>query len=459
MSTHDILILGGGVAGMAAAVAAIGRGLRPLLLESSRQLGGRARSFYAPALGEEVDNGPHLLVGACHHTLDLLTTIGSRHLVKSANRVQYTFWNSSLGWHQLSCPDWPAPWHVLAGLWQFPGLNWQDRLVALRIGGDCLLLPASLAQQSVTQWLFSRGQTQALFQRFWSPLCLAILNEPPGSANARLFARVLADAFFKDRGGAIPLTITCPLSDLFARPCENYILAHGGEIQYGRRVTDLTGDDSQLLTIGTNQGSIHQPPPTLCALPMTTVGRLLPAWREEEGWDVLNHAPIVSVHLHYEQPTSLPAPLVGVPEMVSQWLLQRPSRQPGTALSAVLSGAYREVHWSEEKLVTTVHQDVGKILPQLANTPPRGHLVIKEHRATLAAWPGVDDHRPQATTRWKNFALAGDWSRTGLPATLEGAVQSGRSGISELVKESGVSSPYLRRGRRTAPNNWPWPFR
>ncbi|MEO5341457.1 MAG: hydroxysqualene dehydroxylase HpnE [Magnetococcus sp. MYC-9] len=436
-SPDRILVLGGGLAGLQAALHLADAGHRPVLLEAAKQLGGRARSWFDTACAEELDNGPHLLMGAYTHTLRLLTRLGSRPYLLEERTPRFTFWDPTHGWQPLVCPDWPAPWHLLAALARFTPLARRDIWNALRLCPPLLQTGHAhqqrLEQQSVSQWLQHHRQSDALCQRVWYPLCLATLNEPAGSANAALFATVLRKLFLGNRHAVRPLLPTRPLAQLFALPAQRAIQQAGGEIHCQCRVQGMEFVGQTLVAVHTNQGSWHTPRAVIAALPHTALHRLLPASCAERPTIHLQDAPIVSVHLTYPHPASLPVAMVGLPGATSQWLLDRnrlrareeePLPQQGR-FSAVLSGAYREQHWPAAQLIAHVHQDLLGLLPALAPHRPCAARVIKERHATFAAWPGSSAARPDCQTPWRNLWLAGDWTRTGLPATLEGACHSG----------------------------------
>ncbi|MBF0098130.1 MAG: FAD-dependent oxidoreductase [Magnetococcales bacterium] len=423
------LILGGGLAGLTAALHLADAGLRPVLLEAARWPGGRARSYPDRLCGEELDHGPHLLLGAYRHTLQLLSRLGSRHHLWSPPHPDFTFWEESAGWYHLAVPRWPAPWHLLAGLYGLPDLSLADWLPVWRLLAAVRVQSERWEEVSVTHWLQQHKQGARLCQRLWYPLCLATLNEPPASANAALFSNVLKHLLFGGAQALLPMLPSVPLSQLFATPAVRAIQQAGGQVLCRCRVRQLQFSGSVLQAVHTEQGSWWHPKAVIAALPHDALRVLLPPGLLQQQLSSLSCAPIVSVHLQYEQPLSLPAPLLGLPTRASQWLLDRnrlsqhPVRQG--RLSAVLSGAYRESHWSAAQLVQAVHQDVSRVLAPLRVAPPQVGRVIRMQRATFAAWPGCNMVRPPSTTPWHNLWLAGDWTATALPATLEGAVLSG----------------------------------
>ncbi|MBF0143747.1 MAG: FAD-dependent oxidoreductase [Magnetococcales bacterium] len=427
----DCLILGAGVAGLAAALECQRSGLRPLLLEAAGSAGGRARSYRDRLMGEELDNGPHLLLGAYHQTLALLETIGTRHLLHPVDRTEFAFFSPERGHYRFRAPDWPAPLHLLGGLVAFPPLTWKERLAALAIAPALLVDPHRWETLSVTHWLQKWRQPQALFDHFWGPLCLAALNEPPASANAALFATVLRRAFFGDRRHSQPLIATVPFSRLLAEPAAARITRLGGRILTAHRVRSLRLNGARVEAVETDCGSwAGKARPIIAALPPRALSELLPDWAEETGFGRLATAAIVSIHLTYPRPARIPGGMIGLPFGTGQWLFDRqfgnPTPLPEARISAVISGAYREIHLPRETLVATVRKEIARAIPALAEVAPQATRVIKERRATFATWPETTHLRPGPRTPWENLFLAGDFTATGLPATLEGAVISGQ---------------------------------
>lgn len=426
---HDALILGGGLAGLAAGVRLCQLGKKPLVLEAAKTPGGRARSFTDLTFGTSLDNGPHVLLGAYEKTLRLLDLLGTRPHLRRLNGLD--FWTREEGFHRLRPWPLPTPLHLLGGLLRFPPLKGADIRAALRLG-RALRSPDALEEMSVAHWLEAHRQTGEINRRLWHPLCLAALNEPAGSANAALFAAVLKRAFLSDRRAGDLLLPELPLSQLLANPAAAFIAAHGGRVLCRSRVADCRVRDGRLRSFRVNGERVPATVPVIAALPPRAARRLLPKLLPDTP---LQEAPIISVHLRYDidptrPPLRLPAPLTGLPFEASQWLVDygRLDAEETGRFAAVLSGAYREEHQAPDLLVRTVHTDLARLIPELAAPPlrlPAAVRVVKERRATFAAWPGSSAHRPGVRTRLDNLVLAGDWTATGLPATLEGAVQSG----------------------------------
>ncbi|WP_227657553.1 hydroxysqualene dehydroxylase HpnE, partial [Candidatus Magnetaquicoccus inordinatus] len=351
------MILGAGVAGLAAALRLIDAGLRPVLLEAAPEPGGRARSYWDSQLDEELDHGPHLLLGAYTHTLKLLERLGCRHLLCSPKHPELAFWDAQWGHYRLSTAQWPAPWHLLSLLFSLPGLSLPDRLPVWRLRAALRDPLERWENESVTQWLLRHQQSQRLCQRLWYPLCLATLNEPAASANAALFASVLQKLLFGGSQAMLPMLPAVPLSQLLAGPAVQAIQQAGGKVICRCRVRHLEFSGAALQAVHTDQGSWSAPKAVIAALPHGALRRLLPQCPQQQQLTALQSAPIVSIHLRYPHTLFLPAPLLGVPTLTSQWLLDRnlvaghssPDREG--RVSAVLSGAYRECHYSAEQLI------------------------------------------------------------------------------------------------------------
>lgn len=427
---HDVLILGAGLAGLSAALTLAESGFRPLLLEAAPTPGGRIRAFFHPHLDTVLDTGPHLLVGACKRTMALMERLGVRALLRPLPKLGLPFWTEEEGFHALSCPSLlPAPLHLIVGLLGFSPLPRRARLAPMRLAVDLLRPPPRLEEESVTQWLERRRQPPELLHRLWTPLCLAILNEPPGSANAALLANVLREAFFTQREAARILLPGAPLEEIFIPPALARLNALGGTLLCRTRITALEVHGERLGMIHTSRGPLSAPAVTIAALPHAALARLLPPWAKAAGFGALAHSPILSVTLRWETTARLPQPLLGLPFHASQWLFDLAALrgwERGTLIAAVLSAAHREASWPTERLTERIRAEVIRILPALAHEPPR-MAVRREMRATFAPWPGSSALRPGTHTPWSNLLLAGDWTATGLPATMEGAVISGEA--------------------------------
>jgi hydroxysqualene dehydroxylase len=236
---EDVLIIGGGFAGLAAGVAFSKAGRRVRLLEQRSHLGGRAYSFRDSHTGAVVDNGQHILMGCYHATLQFLEEIGTSSCVRFQPRLAVHFLDRSGRLTALRCPGLPAPWHLLAGVLASNSFDLRQKLEVLRLEYRWRHARNGLEGQSVDEWLQSLGQSEALRRNFWDLLCIAALNEDPRIASAVLFERVLRLALFSSPGDSRIGLPRVGLSDCYTQAAATYITSRGGRVETSRSATEL----------------------------------------------------------------------------------------------------------------------------------------------------------------------------------------------------------------------------
>ncbi|MGE0082222.1 MAG: hydroxysqualene dehydroxylase HpnE [Thiohalomonadaceae bacterium] len=420
---EPVVVVGGGWAGLAAAVELTDLGHRVIVLESSRQLGGRARRL---AFGSDgVDNGQHLLIGAYHETLRLMDRVGMQEhhaCLRLPLRLEVRSGRDTL---LLKAPHLPAPVHLAVALLAGRGLRLGERLRALRFALRHYLSGFELPEDASVADLLA-DQPARLTRLLWNPLCLATLNTVPEQASARVFLRVLRDAFARKRCDSDLLIPRVDLGRSFPEPALDFIERHGGQVRLGARVTALEIRSHRVagLWLGDERIAASQ---VILAVPPNIAARLLSA---HAGSALLagtlatfEYEPIATVYLRYPAHVHLPAEMVGLADGMAQWLFdRRVYGQPGL-LAAVISGPGEHTDMTREALAARV---AGEIAAQFPHFPaPVDQLVVREKRATFRCTVGIDDHRPHARTPLAGCWLAGDYTDTGYPATLEGAVRSG----------------------------------
>ena len=432
MTTDQPLILGGGMAGIAAAVALAEAGLRPMLVEARPYLGGRARSFVHPGSGDEIDNGQHLMMGCYRSTFRLLEMLGTRSLVELQPLLQVEFRDPDGSIDSLTVPSsLPAPLNVLAGMLRLAKLSLAERLRLLRVGVAARLGRPG-ADETVSRYLDRLGQSRRSQERLWNPIIIATLNTPPDQASARVFVEVMRRAFL---GGRLDSQLAFPRAglSLLTAPAQDYIETRGGSVLTSASITGLerVGDELQV--------HLREQPPlrsrqVVSALQQQTLRLLLPNELREGlpfAADPMPLSPIVSLYLWFDQ--ELPEmPTFGALIGTSvQWMFNRRKiaggghhRHPGL-ISCTISAAVGEAAASGDDVVVMAERELRRAYPELAGARLADALVIKEKQATFAATPAAEAMRPGAVTSIPGFYLAGDWTATGLPGTIEGAVESG----------------------------------
>lgn len=426
MSVEEpVVIAGGGWAGLAAALELTAHAIPVKLYESAPQLGGRARN--APFGGLTVDNGQHLLIGAYHETLRLLAMIGaveSDVLQRSRLRLMVVEGEEAL---VMQAPPLPAPLHLAWAQLTAEGLSATERLKALRMSLRLTLSGFSLREDiSVAALLQRHGQDETITRRFWEPLCLATLNTPIERASAQLFLRVLKDSFTRRRHDADLLIPREPLGDIFPQRAADYIQGYGHAVETGRRVEALHIESGRLK--GVSVCAAQQPCRDLIiATAPHAAARLLQGHNElaplQQRIKELGSQPITTLYLQYPPEHRLEEPMVGMSGTVAQWLFdRRVCDQPGL-IAVVVSAEGKHDKWDNGTLTTHLISELRRQFPHWPE--PLQSRVIREKRATFECTVGVESRRPGNTTPVAGLWLAGDYTDTGYPATLEGAVRSG----------------------------------
>lgn len=422
----DVVVVGAGWAGLAAGVELAHRGLSVRILESARQTGGRGRRVESGGL--QVDNGQHLLIGAYRESLRLLARVGveeSEVLLRMPLHLAIRDGERPL---DLRAAPLPAPLHLGVGLLRASGLSARQRLAAARMAYRLRRRRFTLSEPcSVSRLLALEGQDPDLVRRLWEPLNLAALNTPGDRASAQVFVNVLRDAFFGRRTDADFLIPRVGLDRLFPAPAAAFIERRGGRIESGRKVVRLLVEKGRISGVETASGERISAGQVILAVPPTAAARLMQPHRglaETAGrLERFAYEPITTVYLRYSADTRLPVPMLGLLGTRTHWVFDRAvCGQPGL-LAAVISAAGPHGDMDRRQLLETVGREVSSLLP---NRPqPDGGVVIREKRATFACDVQSEVLRPEAATPVAGLWLAGDYTATGYPATLEGAVRSG----------------------------------
>jgi squalene-associated FAD-dependent desaturase len=430
-----VVVVGGGWAGLSGAVTLCTRKVPVLLLEAARQLGGRARSV---RIGEQVyDNGQHLMVGAYESVLTLMQQVGID-VDAAFERLPLTLqlYRGKKLSLRLRAPRLPAPLHLLVALVGARGLSVNEQFRAIRFGRRLLRLDIRPGDDiSVQALLHSQAQTPGLIRKLWDPLCIAMLNTPANLASARLFVRALQIAFGGLNRHSDLLLARRELSALLPTPCTDFLERQGAHLELGQRVTDLAIDDRgvQSVHIGNRVIPCQH---LILATPHVISRRLLsrhPALQAlADQLSGLGHEPVTTVYLQYPPATRLPFPLVGLENSITQWVFdRRVCNQPGL-MAVVISARGEHQHLPTAELVDRVAAELAASFRRWPT--PQHSQVLREKRATFCARVGVDAIRPANRTPVNGLWLAGDYTATGLPATLESAVRSGRSAAEAVIE-------------------------
>lgn len=447
VASKDVVVIGGGFAGLSAGVALAERGFRVALLESKPALGGRAYSFTDPASEDFVDNGQHVLMGCYHATLDFLGKIGTRDRLVTHRNLEIEMLDGPGRRAMLRTARLPGPFHMTSGLLSYSHLTIRERISMVRAGARLIFLRRfrrdRLARMTVTEFMRASGQTERARSCFWYPLAIATLNEDPELASAALLAEVLKRAFFSRRADSSFLYSTVGLSDLYCEAARKFIEKRDGIVAC-RAIAERFEINPQgaLAAVRLRDGRALEAASFIAATTPDRLLKLLPEGAAAGGafseLGSLTSSPIICVHLWLDREVTQ-ASFIGFIGTQTQWLFNkrrmfsRPDeRRPGY-LSFVISGARELVERSNEELLEIVLRDLRAMLPASRQAQVLKALVLKEKHATFATDPESDRKRPPIATTIPNLFLAGDWVQTGLPATIESAVVAGNSAAAAVI--------------------------
>jgi squalene-associated FAD-dependent desaturase len=431
-ATGHVVVVGGGFAGLTAALHVARAGRRVTLLERRPFLGGRAYSFTHPATGEVLDNGPHAFMGAYTAVQALCREIGTPDAITFQPRLHVPMAHPEDGAGAVAAPRVPGPLQAPMALLGYRLLARRDRFRVLA-GAVALVArsPAALAGSTVAESLAAVGQSAAARRRFWDPLAIATLNEVPERAAAAPLAAVLRRGFLAGAHAARFGFARTPLGDAFAAPARAAIERAGGTVRTGATVAALEVRRDRVCGLVLRDGTRVEADAVVLALPPSALASMLPPALRSATLAGATTSPIVSVHLWLATRATVVAPLAGAPfvgllDTQAQWLFDcGPSVDGGRRFATVTSGARAWEGLDDEAIVAAVLADVRRTLPALREVACTRAHVVRERHATVSLTPELERARPGTATPIPNLLLAGDWVQTGLPATIESAVVSG----------------------------------
>lgn len=410
-------VVGAGLAGLSAALRLAEAGRAVTLLEAAPQAGGRCRSYFDRQLDCVLDNGNHLLLSGNREALAYLRAIGAEDTLIRPERALMPFLDLEDGQRWLVEPS-PGriPWWLFSAGGRVPGTSLADWLEARR-------LMSAGREATVAGTIRRRGQ---LWRRFWQPLTVAALNTQPEEASARLLWSVVRQSFLKGADFCRPMIAGESLAATFVEPALARLAALGAEVRLGRRLRALErgGDRVAALVLEGERIALEDADETILAVSPWVAADLLP----ELGL-AFEPRPIVNAHLLLPDAPRLPAavPLLGLIGGTAEWLF---ARDRLVSLTVSAAEALRDLE--PEALKTRLWRDTAKALSLPPEPRPPIRLIV-EKRATFAATPAAAAARPGPVTRWRNLRLAGDYTATDLPATIEGAIFSGRRAAETLT--------------------------
>lgn len=431
------LVAGGGIAGLSSAVHLDELGFRVTLVEKKPVLGGRAFSFTDKKTGAILDNGQHLLAGAYHETLSLLERIGAKSKVAFQIPTVVPLFDRRFRKSLFRLNDFSPPLGLAMALAGFGGLSLKDKFGFLKLGNALKKIASGKIplpkNQTTHAWLEAHGQTQNAIRDFWEILTLATLNDSCERASADALATVLVKSYFSGRRDGFLVFPKTGLSDAFAAPARAYLEARGNEIRTNVGLNAVRILDGLVREAVLDDGSRLKPDVVVCALPPKRFLSVLPqafvtATPKLQPLGHWAYAPIASVNLFFDREVMTDT-FAGSSNTTVHWFFNRnrihAANKNHHHVVGVVSGAYNLLGKSRQELVALARSDLERLYPQTRYATLMHALANIEREATLSCAIGVNAQRIAAEIL-PNLFVAGDWTATGLPPTIESAALSGK---------------------------------
>lgn len=439
------VIVGGGLAGLAAAAGLAQNGIKVTLLESRPRFGGRASSVDDRDTGTTIDNCQHVSLGCCTNFDLFCRTLKLSHFLQTQPELYFVGPNG--GVNRFRAGLWPAPLHLLGAFRRLDYLTREDlRQVSAGLRALCRVRePVSGPNASFAEWLRRHGQSERVQSRFWHVVLVSALSESLDRIDVRHARKVFVDAFLANRRGWQVRIPVVPLDTLYGTKAAEWFRQRGAELRLKAGVQRILLEEGRVAGVELRTGERLAADHVVLAVPHHRLPPLLPAPLQDDphfaGLSQLETAPISSVHLWFDRPiTDLPHAVFV--ERLSQWmfnrtvLASRDTKTNGPYYYQIVISASRGLSGRpQQEVIAEVVKELAAVWPQTADAGLRHSRLITEHKAVFSPRPGVDALRPAQQTPVPNLQLAGDWTATGWPATMEGAVRSGYLAAENVLRQ------------------------
>jgi squalene-associated FAD-dependent desaturase len=445
---YNVAIVGGGLAGLAAGCALAEAGLRVTVFERRPYVGGRASSYEHPGTGEVVDNCQHVLLGCCTNLIDFYNRLGVSEKIRWFDEL--TFIEPGGRVSKMAPSFLPAPMHNVPTFLGAKMLSANDKFaIARAMAAMSRGLPDDSGEDFLS-WLRRHKQTEQAIERFWKTVLVSALNEDLDRVSVRYAAQVFRESFMKSAAAGRMGLPSIPLSDLYGNAIE-YIRARGGEVLLRSSVTAI-GPKQDRVGVLTGLGE-QQFDFAVLAAAFQNVASLLPSDESanpiKQQLGKFEPSSITGIHLWFDREIT-PLPHAVLLDRTIQWMFHkskfhegRENAGPGSYVELVVSASKSLVQKSREEILELATRELAEFFPAVREAKLVKATVIKEIYATYAIVPGLDKYRPAATTQWPQIFLAGDWTATGWPATMEGAVRSGYLAAEALMESLGRGKKFV----------------
>lgn len=432
----SVSVIGGGIAGLSSAVFLANKGFRVTLIEASPKFGGRVYSFFDKASGLQIDNGQHILASWYKNTFDYLKLIGTLDKLSFQKHLEVVFADEMGSQYSLKASKLPPPLHLAGGIMGYKALGLNDKLAIVRLVNKIKknrYTESDLKSLNTDKLFDLSSQTEKSINFFWKPFIIAVFNAEPANTSAFMFTNMIRTGFI-EKGGSELVLPNGFLSDIFVEPAISYLKEHNAEIIINKSASGFIFNNNTITSLILEDNTEIKTDFYVCAVPFFNFKSLLCESYQKyfSSLNELQSSPIVNIHLKFDKGIThiFTSDFIGLLGTSSQWVFKVADDQ----VCVVISAAEKIAEMTKEDIALLAENELKMCVTELKTHVVTKARVIKEMRATFVPDKGSLSSRPAAKTAVTNLFLAGDWTETGLPATIEGAVKSAGSCVEEIEK-------------------------
>jgi squalene-associated FAD-dependent desaturase len=429
-----VCVIGGGIAGLSAAVFLINSGFDVTLIESSPRLGGRAYSFFDKTLNDWVDNGQHILASWYKNTFDFFKIIGTFDRLKFQHQLAVKFADLDGKRYHFKCPKLLPPFHLIWGIWNYKVLGFKDKLGIIRLVNSILLEKYEedeLKTMNTAGFFVLTKQTKNVMDYFWKPFIAAVFNAEPEETSAWQFTQIMKLGFLT-KGGSNLVLPKSNLNELYVNKAEEYLTAKGAKIFKSQKIKGFNIKEKQIASIILWENHISEFDYYISAIPFFEFRNIFPDEILNGEYNMIKNlvpSPIINLHFEFETVGLMSDDFIGIVNGTIQWVFKVNDKR----ICVVISSAKNLVNMDKDELIDLCRNELCQCLPAFRDAELTYARVVKEMRATFLPDTASVSSRPECKTKIKNLFIAGDWVNTGYPATIESAVTSSKNCVNEIM--------------------------
>ena len=431
----DVVIVGGGLSGLAASIQLSQENLKINLIEKNSYLGGRARSFIENKTGDEIDDGQHLILGCYKNSFQYLKKIKSLSLLKFHNNLEINF---RFGKRKFKLKAWnlPAPFHIIFSLLNLKSLQLKERINLIRIGFALFYNEKNISNLTVEEWLNSHKQSQNAKNYLWNVISVGALNGLPQNTSAEIFKNILKEIFLYSNKNSRFVISKLGLSKIFVEGAVKHLETHRVKISYNEAIEKILIHKNSVIGVELKNGNIIKTNSVVLSVPHSELKKIVTNSKIENDFkylDQLSFSPILNIHLWFDK-YFMKEEFISILDSPLHWIFNKSESSKLHYLTIVISAAHEYINWNNQNILEMCKIEIEKVFPDSKNAKLIHHKIIKQKRATFLQTPTAEKYRPENKTSINGLFIAGDWTKTNLPATIEGAILSGNN-AAELVKK------------------------